>query len=188
MIEKKLKKLLEMCTKDQQHWPHLGAWQKQTFSHTSNWMRIISSLQPPNSVVWETLSLVELSSVSFLSGKKKFLSETKADDRKGAASNSLQQFGLVFFTLETSMSMGHTEPWGPAYAAQARITSCVNRKGGTTWRESEFEFLTELLPTWGHSPFTFGSQDIRRQAGFLLVKGHKSLPWRQSWQRLQLSL
>ena len=95
-------------------------------------MRITS---PSPQVPWfEKLCvfLVEVSSDTFFSGEK-FLSESKANDIKGAGSESLQQFGLVFFTLETSMSTGQTEPRGLKYAAQNSVTSCMNLKGGTAW-------------------------------------------------------
>lgn len=40
--------------------------------------------------------------------------------------------GLLFFTLETSFSVGQTELRGPMDTAQTPLTACVNLKGGTT--------------------------------------------------------
>lgn len=118
----------------QQDGPHLGVWWKQTLSHPSHWMKITSPSPSPQVLWFEKLcfSLVEVSSDTFFSGEK-FLSESKANDIKGAGSESLQQFGLLFFTLETSMSTGQTEPRRPKYAAQNSVTSCTNLKGGSTW-------------------------------------------------------
>ena len=75
---------------------------------------------------------MELSSGIFLPGEK-FLLDSKANDTKESGSKGLQQFGFVLITLETSMSMGQTEPQGPKFAAPNPVSSCVNLQDGTMW-------------------------------------------------------
>lgn len=121
-------------------WSSSRSIQKQTLSHPSYSMRIMAPIPQTPWFKKPCFSLEELSSGTFLSGEK-FLLESKANDIKGAESDRLQQFGFLPFTLETSMSTGQTEPWGPKDAAPNSTTSCVNLEGGTMWGVSESELL-----------------------------------------------